>query len=562
MAEYDLVLRGGTVIEGTGVPRYRADLAIKDGRIAKVSGHIPAGGATELDAGGCIVAPGAINLHTHYDAQLNWDPYATLDGWFGQTTMTIGQCGFGFAPTRPEDRDLNMRMMNRIEAIPLDSMRKGMRWDWETYPEYLDSLDRQGLGVNVGSLLPFCSLRGYVLGMIAARERTSVTDKELNRMKELFHEGMKAGSFGFAIDRSEEDRCEDGSPIPTHMASEAEVVGLAEVLGGFGVGMMGWTMIRSVNHDAQERMVSKMLRASGRPLHVVLDNNDRGPEWYRRCREEGLPIAPQKTPLRIAGRWSLAEYNLFDYMPSWVDPLVGTAAVRAEKLRAPGVRDAMRRDVEAQPDSRTDWDSVRVLQVVHERNYPYEGKSMRQVAEMMGKHPVDALLDLALDEDLATEFSNQESYEDAGDLAGKIADLCDPSTHISTSDGGAHTRFQANARWVVDMLAYWIRDKEIMSLEQGHYKMSAYPAWIAGYTDRGTLTVGRAADIMVYDLGELGVLNEDPVYSNDFPGGERRLIQKPKGLRYTLVNGAVTFEENECTGALPGKLLRSYDMAR
>ena len=180
MPEYDLVIRGGTVVDGTGIPRVRADLAIKDGRVAMISGRIHGGGAKELDASGCIVAPGAIDLHTHYDAQLNWDPYASLSGQFGVTSLTVGQCGFGFAPTRPEDRDLNMRMMNRIEAIPLESMRQGMRWDWETFPEYMDSLERQGLGVNVGCVVPFSPLRGYVLGMIPARERTSVTQDELN----------------------------------------------------------------------------------------------------------------------------------------------------------------------------------------------------------------------------------------------------------------------------------------------------------------------------------------------------------------------------------------------
>ena len=181
MPEYDLVIRGGTIVDGTGVPRYRADLAVKNGRVAMVSGRIRAGGAKELDASGCIVAPGAVDLHTHYDAQLNWDPYASLSGWFGVTSLTIGQCGFSFAPTKSEDRDLNMRMMNRIEAIPLESMRRGMRWDWVTFPEYLDSLDRQGLGVNVGALVPFSPLRGYVLGMGSARQRTRVTDADLLR---------------------------------------------------------------------------------------------------------------------------------------------------------------------------------------------------------------------------------------------------------------------------------------------------------------------------------------------------------------------------------------------
>lgn len=206
MSEHDLVIRGGTIVDGTGIPRFRSDLAVKNGRVAMISGKIQAWNGREIDASGCIVAPGAIDLHTHYDAQLNWDPYASLSGWFGVTSLTIGQCGFGFAPTRPEDRELNMRMMNRIEAIPLESMRLGLCWDWETFPEYLDSLDRQGLGINVGVLFPFSPLRGYVLGMLPARERTSVTEAELNEMKRLFHEGMTAGAFGFSADMNVTDR--------------------------------------------------------------------------------------------------------------------------------------------------------------------------------------------------------------------------------------------------------------------------------------------------------------------------------------------------------------------
>ena len=198
MPEFDLVIRGGTVIDGTGLPRIRADIGIKDGRVAMISGRIPSGGARELDASGCIVAPGAVDLHTHYDAQLNWDPYASLSGWFGVTSLTVGQCGFGFAPTRAADRDLNMRMMNRIEAIPLESMRLGMRWDWETFPEYMDSWTARAWGVNVGALVPFSPLRGYVLGMIPARERTSVTEAELNQMKQILYDSMKAGAFGLS----------------------------------------------------------------------------------------------------------------------------------------------------------------------------------------------------------------------------------------------------------------------------------------------------------------------------------------------------------------------------
>ena len=560
MREYDLVIRGGTIVDGTGIPRYRADLAVKDGRVANISGKIPAGNAKEIDASGCVVAPGAIDLHTHYDAQLNWDPYATLSGWFGVTSLTIGQCGFGFAPTRPEDRELNMRMMNRIEAIPLESMRLGMRWDWETFPEYLDSLDRQDLGVNVGALFPFSPLRGYVLGMIPSRERTSVTEEELNEMRRLFHEAMEAGAFGFSTDMNTGDRPEDGSWLPSHVASNEEYTALAEVLTEFGVGHIGWTIANSgglppeKSPSRQREVMTQLMRISGRPLHVLLEQESARDAWVAEMRAEGLPLMTQELVMEVNAEFKLAEYNLFDSLPSWVEPLVGSVEERVIKLRDPDIRAAMKKDADEQALLRTDWSRITVLETVHERNYKYDGLTIEEIARMQDKHPLDAFLDLALDEALETQFAH------AVDPAPLEQNIKNPYGHISLSDGGAHTRYLTTATWPVEFLTHWVRDKEIMNLEQAHYKMSSLPAWFADFKDRGTLRVGAWADIMVYNQQELGFLYDKMVYANDFPGGERRVIQKPTGLRYTLVNGAVTFEGNECTGALPGVLLRSYDM--
>ena len=561
MREYDLVIRGGTIVDGTGIPRYTADLAVRDGRVAMISGVIKASRAKELDASGCIVAPGAIDLHTHYDAQLNWDPYCSLSGWFGVTSLTIGQCGFGFAPTKPEDRDLNMRMMNRIEAIPLESMRRGLRWDWVTFPEYLDSLDRQGLGVNVGALFPFSPLRGYVLGMMEARQRTSVTNEELDQMKHLFYEGMKAGAFGFSADKNSEDKAEDGGFLPSQVASREEYLALAEVLGEFGVGHIGWTFdsqATTAEITEERELIKRLMKTSGRQLHADLQVVEDAPTWLRSVREEGLPLLSQEVALDPQSYFKLAEYNLFDYMPNWIQPFVGTPEERAAKLRVTQVRTAMKQDLDAHPYIRTDWRRNRVVQVVHERNYRYEGMTIHEIANMENKNPLDAMLDLALDEDLETTFSHPVMpYAREEDRAGRLSD---PFTHISVSDGGAHTRFFNEAIWPVNFLSYWIRDREIMTLEQAHYKMSTLPAWFADFKGRGMLRVGSWADVMVYDLNELGFLHNRPIYTNDFPGGERRLIQEPKGLRYILVNGTLTFQGNECTGTLPGKLLRSYDM--
>jgi N-acyl-D-aspartate/D-glutamate deacylase len=537
-------------------------LAIKDGRVAKISGNISSGGAKEIDASGCIVAPGAIDLHTHYDAQLNWDPYASLSGWFGVTSLTIGECGFGFAPTRPDDRDLNMRMMNRIEAIPLESMRLGMRWDWETFPEYMDSLDRQGLGVNVGAMFPFSPMRGYVLGMMAARERTSVTQPELNQMKQIFHDAMAAGAFGFSYNKNMEDRPEDGSFLPSHVASDEEFRALSEVLGKFGVGHMGLTLglgLASEEHNSVRRLTAEMMRLSGRPFSLLDVQSGDDPAWVDSCRAEGLPLIFQRLSTSAGFEFKLAEFNMFDYMPNWVQPLVGEVEERSAKLRDSATRLAMKQDVEDWPNFRTDWNRLRVLQADQQHNQQYEGMSINELADATGKSPLDAFLDLALDEELQTEFM-LPSRDTQDELKLREHDLIDPHAHISVSDGGAHTRFNTNSTWPMYWLTFWIRDRNLMSLEQAHYKMSAFPAWLTDFKDRGTLRIGNWADIIVYNMDELGFVYDKPIFANDFPGGERRFIQKPTGLHYTIVNGTVTFEGNNPTGNLPGKLLRSYDM--
>ena len=447
-----------------------------------------------------------------------------------------------------------MRMMNRIEAIPLESMRQGMRWDWETFPEYMDSLDQQGLGVNVGCLVPFSPLRGYVLGMIEARERTSVTEAELNQMKQILFDSMKAGAFGVSADKNLEDRPEDGSWLPSHVASKEEFLALSQVMAQFGVGHIGWTIGISDDRPAQRDMLEEMVRMSGRPLHVVLGDEE-GYKWLQEKRAEGLPIIAQETAVPIIAEFKLSEYNLFDYLPNWVQPLVGTKPERIAKLSEDGVRVGMKQDVIDRPNSRTDWKQVQVVEVAHERNLKYEGLSIAEIAAAEGKEPLDAFLDLALDEDLETEFAHPVANSD--EAIGRS--ITNPDVHISVSDGGAHTRFLVNSIWPVYFLGHWVRDQQLMTLEAAHQKMSALPARFADMKNRGTLRIGDFADVMIYNMDELGLLYDKPQFAADFPGGEKRLVQMPTGIRYVVVNGNVTFQENECTGALPGKLLRSYD---
>ena len=607
MPEFDKIIRNGTIVDGTGgLPAFKGDLAIKDGKIAQISGRIKASAKEELDATGCVVAPGAIDLHNHYDLQLNWEAYPTMSAWHGVTTVAIGQCGFGFAPCKPEDRDAAMRLLTRIEAIPLRTMELGLRWDWETFPQWMDSLASHPLGTNVGALVPFNPLRLYVLGIQDARERVNATDKELDQMKAIVHEAMASGAFGWSSMKTLLNRPDDGRFIPSQVASNEEYLGLAEVLSEFGVGSIGWTrgaaerplppgevdllggagneggefsqdmsmdpVEGDVRGEGRDNFLIEMAKAAGRPLQWgAVTFNQLDPERYKeqlafleRARDEGALMYAQTTVTKVKPIFELAEYNGFDGMPNWIDPFVGTPEERIAKLKTPGVRERMKKDLDKFSDQGnaadvvSDWNRMRVVEVRHERNFQYEGLGIGEVAEMMGKEPMDAFLDLALDEDLRTEFQFEPRIGGNPEAQAEIVNH--PFTHPCISDGGAHVRYLTLGSWPVDWLNLCVRERQIMSLEKAHYKISGLPAWIAGFTDRGILREGYAADIIVYEPEKLGLLYDSPVYDNDFPGEERRLIQKAKGIRYTIVNGTVTFEDSVCTDATPGKFLRSYDM--
>ena len=607
MPEFDKIIRNGTIIDGTGgTPAFQGDIGIKNGKIAMISGRIHGSAKEELDATGCIVAPGAIDLHNHYDLQLNWDPYATMSGWHGVTSVAIGQCGFGFAPCKPEDREGAMRLLTRIEAIPLRTMELGLTWDWETFPQWMDSLAKKPLGVNVGALVPFNPLRLYVMGLNDSRERVNATEKETKQMQAIVHEAMVAGAFGWSSMKTLLNRPDDGRFIPSQVASNEEYLALAETMAEFGIGSIGWTRGQAerplppgepdlmggagieasatglqfdpvegdVVGEGRDNFLIQMAKVSGRPLNYGgVNYSEANPERYKeqlafleRAHKEGANLFAQASGVQISPVFELAEYNGFDALPNWIDPFIGTPEERIAKLNTPGVRDKMKQDVGGEwtgiggtADVAANWTKMRVVEVRKDSNLKYEGMNIAELAEATGKHPMDAMLDLALDEDLRTEFSTDPTTGTDPEAMKEI--LNHPYTHPCISDGGAHVRYLTVGIWPVNFLTMWARDHGAMSLEKAHYKMSGLPAFIAGFTDRGVLREGFAADIMVYDMEKLGLVYDSPIYDDDFPGGERRLIQKAKGIRYTMVNGEVTFTEGTvCTDATPGKLLRSYDM--
>jgi N-acyl-D-aspartate/D-glutamate deacylase len=571
MADFDLHIKGGTVVDGTRAPRFRADVWIKDGKIAQIGGRAPGFAKKVIDADGLIVAPGFVDLHTHYDAQIRWDPYCTISGWHGVTSIVLGNCGFGFAPCKPNFRERSMLTMTRTEAIPYVSMAAGMHWDWETIPQYLDSLDRAPKGVNCIQYMPTASLMTYVMGLEAAKTRPA-TEQERAEMRRLLAEGMDAGLCGFSIQRLGRHSGQadyDGSPMVTDTMVDEDILNLAQVLRERDEGFIQIT--QATGHIKEDlAFLEKLAATAQRPvLHNAIaagirdpDPHRKGLAWLERMRAQGLPIFGQAATVRSGFAFTLEHWNLYDVAAAWRDMLTGTREERAAKMRNPAMREAAKSEKAMRALDRNAagiGGKLPRLIVQSVANKPelekYVGKSLSQIAEEEGKHPVDVMLDLSLATDLKAEFLQPEPQFNADFNAEIINNSL--YTFPGVSDGGAHTKFFTGGAFTTDFLCWLVRDEQKIALEEAHYRLSALPAHAAGFRNRGVLREGWAADVVVYDLKNLGVEPEwigDIVH--DLPGGEWRRVQRAKGYRSIIVNGVETFSEGKCTGATPGKLLR------
>ena len=575
MPEFDTIIRGGTVIDGLRTPRFLGDIGIKDGRIASIGRIAESEGTRVLDAEGLIVAPGFVDLHTHYDSQVFWDPYCTISGWHGVTSVVIGNCGFGFAPVAPEDQDRAMLTMARNEAVPLESMKEGMAWDWETYPEFLDSLDRTPKGVNVLSYVGLNPLMSYVMGMESAKGRTA-TAAERAEMCRLFEEALEAGGCGFSVQLGGENSVQrdyDGTPMITDLMSEEDLLAFAEVMRKVG---RGFVQIAGSFETAE-----KVAEVSGRPviwnlLAPATDQHGQNTPPHRLMIEKleaanarGLRIFAQALTVDVGFEFNLEDWNLFDSSPIWREVTIGTREVRMEKMRDPEQRQALRDEYDAGDGpiagggteagmraaggganvsgiAQLTVEEVESAELKH-----YEGLALTEIAEREGKHIIDAFLDLSLADDLQATFVTPPRPTDPE----AMAEVANSSVAIpGVSDGGAHTKFITLGAYPTEFLARWVRDAGIMDLEQAHWRLSAYPALAAGFKDRGCIREGAPADIVVYDYEKLAMLPVEKAW--DFPAGAWRRVRKADGYRWTMVSGEVTFEDSECTGATPGKLLR------
>ena len=561
MPAYDTIIRGGTVIDGMRMPRYQADVGIKDGRIAAIGRLRPHDGVTVLDANGLIVAPGFIDLHTHYDAQVFWDPYCSISSWHGITSVVIGNCGFGFAPVRPAERQRSMLTMTRVEAIPLASMQAGMPWDWETYPEFLDSLERTPKGINVLPFMPVAPLLTYVMGLDAAKTRLPSPDEERHICR-LLHEALDAGACGWSAQRLPPtgpacvQRDYDGTPMVTDVMSDDTCLALARVLGERSEGFIQMTLTSdNLQHDLLH--FEDLATVSGRPiLYNVVQCNDRHPNRHRRllnwldaCRQKGLRIYGQAVSTDAGFTFTFEDWNLFDDSEVWCDATTGSHAEKLAKLSDPSRREALRTQLPTIVLS--SFADVFIIEVLQPHLKPFENLSLQEAAERMGKHPIDAMLDLTVADDLRTTFY-LPGLNRRVDLLQELVDY--EWALFGVSDGGAHTKFFTAGRYPTETITRMVREHNMLSLEDAHWRLSALPAWCAGFHDRGVLREGAPADIVVYDYDHLTVTPTEVAY--DLPGGEWRRVQRAEGYRCILVNGQITFADGQCTEATPGKLLR------
>jgi N-acyl-D-amino-acid deacylase len=564
MPRFDTVVKNGMIIDGTRAPRYRADLGIKDGRIAEI-GKLDAGaGAQEIDASGLIVAPGFVDLHTHYDAQVFWDPYCSISGWHGVTSAVIGNCGFGFAPVRPELRERAMLTMTRLECIPYSTMKAGLPWDWVTFPQFLDSLERHPKGINLLPCVPISPIITWVIGSPEEAKSRAPTAAEEQEIIRLFSEAMDAGGCGWSAQRFDPkgpvciQRDYDGTPMVTDVMGDETCRNLARELGRRNTGFMELSMATADPlHDMKE--VETLAELSQRPLiYQVLIAFDREPQihrflmsWFDQCHARGLRIYPQGHTNTTSFTFTFEDWNLFDDSEAWREATLGSPQERLAKLSDPARRPALKDYANGRRVVLGELESFVTLEIQTPRFKHLEGLNLKEVAEKMGMHIVDAMLEIAVADGLRTVFDAPPPHTRL-DLLKEIVNY--PYTIPGLSDGGAHTKFFCGGRYPTEFLASFTRDHSMLSLEEAHWKLSAWPAMCAGLADRGVLREGYAADVVIYDYDRLGM--EPSTVVHDLPAGEWRRVQRARGYRHIMVNGEVTFEDGQSTGVTPGLLLR------
>ena len=563
---FDLVIRGGTVVDGTGGPAREADVAIYDGRITEV-GKVSASGREEIDAKDRLVMPGFVDVHTHYDAQVTWANQILPSSCNGVTTVLMGNCGVGFAPVRPEHHDMLISLMEGVEDIPEVVMKEGLPWNWASFPDYLDSLDGNKYDVDVATQVPHAALRVFVMGERGAN-REEATAEDRAEMARLAAEGMRAGAFGFSTSRLLQHRTAEGEPIPSYGAAQEELLEIADALADVG---RGW--IQTVGDfedaiDAEFELRRQLAKRSGMPLTMTLLQKEARPDEWRdllgrieEANAEGLKITAQVRgrPTSVLLGFELS-INPFSACPSWAQVKDLNFDARMAALHDPALRarlvsepcgDIVRKRRFQQ------WD--RIFPFGDPPQYePDPETSVGKQAERLGVSPAELAYDLMLEEGGRAILYRPTTNYANGDL-GVVHEMLDhPDTLIGLGDGGAHVGVMCDATDMAHTISYWTRDRTRgpkHRLEDMVRRLSSNNAEAIGLTDRGRIEVGLRADINIVDYDAM--ILPSPQVHYDLPAGGKRLLQQVRGIDATLLAGQPVWRNGEATGALPGRLLRS-----
>lgn len=561
---YDRALVGGTIVDGTGRPGFTGDVGIRDGRIVAV-GTLEGEAATTFDATGLVVAPGFVDPHTHYDAQLHWDPLATPSSWHGVTSVIGGNCGFTLAPLRPDDADFTRRMMAQVEGMPLLALEKGTDWSWESFGEFLDAIEGK-VAVNAGFLVGHCALRRYVIGAEATgRESTA---EEIEAIKALLDRSIAEGGLGFSTSLSATHNDADGKPVPSRFASHDEVLALCQVAGqreGTTLEAIVQGCLSSFS-DEEVELLATMSAKAARPLNwnvlsVSAEKEDQA--WHqlrpsRRAREIGGRVVALSMPVFSDNNMSFLTFCALWLIPGWRDILNVEVHERIARLKDPAVREQM---LELASQSETlgrlaEFGRYMIgADVLSGENESVRGRMVSDIAAERGQDPFTCLVDIVANDELKTVLWPQPGGDEAvdWDLRRRLWD--DPDVLLGGSDAGAHLDRMLGSSYPTKFIADCLRGRRLVPLERAVQLMTDEPASLFGLRDRGRVAEGYHADIVVFDPETVGA--EPARVAFDLPGESKRLVAGSTGVRRVYVNGVETIADGEPTGATPGRVLRA-----
>ena len=565
---FDLLIRGGTLVDGSGMPRYRADIGVKQGRIAEI-GRICGPADETIDAEGMIVAPGFIDGHTHMDAQVAWDPLGSCSCWHGVTSVVMGNCGFALAPCRPEAREWFAECLEAVEDIPKDAMVAGIDWRWETFPEYLAAVESFPKAINYAAYIGHSALRMYAMGDRALDQEAGEDDLKL--MAGLVQEALRAGAVGLSSSRATTHIRPDGGPVASRIAGWPEIAHLVHAMAELNAGI--FQVGPDVSGGAAQRAcldeLGRIAVSSGRPLMLGVLSTRQGDEpnpleyqfeWMEQVAARGGRVFGQATTRSINALFSLKSYLPFDALPAWRDirrlptdvqqarfrdPEVRASLVAAEAGMPPRTREFQGGGAATTNPRKPDYANLFPMFDVH-----WDEPSIDELARSSGRNPVEVMLDLMTDN--ADLLFVQPLVNEAPDDVRRM--LESPRSLATFSDSGAHVCQEMGSSLQTHLLSYWVRNRQAFTLEEAVRMLTFENAAAWNLHDRGLLRTGYAADIVVFD--EATIQPRLPTVQHDLPGGARRLVQKADGIAATVVNGAVTLKDGDPTGAQPGRLLR------